>query len=146
MTSRRRFLVGVLAAALAACDSPPADAPADVVRERLVGTWLRDYEESGTRVRRILVLEPDGNFRELSLAVSDDATSPRVSRGSGTWLYDGINLKRHYRLVNDRPLSAPTIPFATFELRFSSRFEFVGVDHIHKREVVYQRVADGTLP
>jgi hypothetical protein len=97
-------------------------------------------------VRRVLVLEPDGSFRELSLAVSVAAATSSESRGSGTWLYDGTNLKRHYRRVNDRPVAAPTVPFATFELRFNSRFEFVGVDHIHQREVVYRRVAEGTLP
>ncbi len=146
MTRRRVFLMACLGASLAACDRPPEDSATDAVRERLVGTWLRAYDESGTRVRRVLVLEADGSFHEQSAVVSQDAAVPRASHGSGRWLFDGTNLKRHYRLVNGQPVSAPTVPFATFELRFTSRSEFVGVDRVRGRVVTYQRVADGTLP
>ena len=59
------LLAGLLAAG---CGGPPDDSPAQETRERLVGTWLRDYEEDGVKVRRILVLEQDGHFREESRA------------------------------------------------------------------------------
>ena len=123
MMRRSVFLVACGVALLAACDRPPEDSPADAVRERLVGTWLRAYDESGTRVRRVLVLQADGSFHEQSVVVSQDAAVPKASHGSGRWLFDGTNLKRHYRLVNGQPVSAPTVPFATFELRFTSRSE-----------------------
>ncbi len=146
MTWHHLFLIACLVAPLAACDHPPEDSATDTVRVRLVGTWLRAYDEAGTRVRRVLVLESDGSFHERSAVVSVDTAVPRESHGSGTWLFDGTNLKRHYRLVNGQPVSAPTVPFATFELRFTSRAEFVGVDRIRGRQVTYQRVAEGTLP
>ena len=141
-----RFLLLVLALLLAACDSSPSDSPADDVKQRLLGTWLREYEEDGTHVRRILILDADGTFRERSTIVVPGATDKLESNGTGQWLFDGTNLKRHYASINGKSLSAPTVPFATFEISFPSRSEFVGVDHVHQREVRYQRVADGTEP
>ena len=141
-----RFLLLVLALLLAACDSSPSDSPADDVKQRLLGTWLREYDEDGTHVRRILILDADGTFRERSTIVVPGATDKLESNGTGQWLFDGTNLKRHYASINGKSLSAPTVPFATFEISFPSRSEFVGVDHVHQREVRYQRVADGTEP
>ena len=146
MVWRRGFLVSLPAGLLAACGDTAPDSPADQVRERLVGTWLREYEEQGMRVRRILVLEQGGNFREMSSLQPPDTAEPQLAQGSGAWLYDGTNLKRRYARINGQPLSAPVVPFVTFALRFTSRSQFVGVDHIRKREVSYQRVPDGTLP
>ncbi len=136
-------LAGVLTAA---CDNSPADSTTDAVQRRLAGTWLREYEEQGTRVRRILILEADGKFREMSSITLPEAAGQRDSDGAGEWLFDGTNLKRRYALVNGKPVSAPTMPYVTFEIRFPSKSEFVGVDHVRKREVYYQRVADGTQP
>lgn len=143
----RRFLLlaGVLSA-MAACGDGPSESPAETTRGRLVGTWMRSYEEAGTRVRRVLVLEEPGGFRELSVATRSDGQPPIESSASGDWLFDGTNLKRRYRLINGKPLSAPTIPFATFEVRFSGKSEFIGIDHVRKLEVHYERVADGTRP
>ena len=143
---KRMFPLVAMVLALYACDNAPSDSPADATRQRLVGTWLRSYEEDGTRVRRVLVLEEQGVFRELSVATRPDGEPPLASSASGDWLFDGTNLKRRYRLINGKPLSAPTIPYATFELRFPAKSEFIGVDHVRKLEVRYERVADGTLP
>jgi hypothetical protein len=58
-THSRRLVVGIAVVAgllLAACNTPPADAPDDAVRERLVGSRLRDYDQGGAQVRRLLVL------------------------------------------------------------------------------------------
>lgn len=127
------------------CDTGPDDSAAEQVQERLVGTWLREYQDRGTVVRRVLVLEPGGAFRELSSAT--DAGAPVAEHAhEGEWLFDGTNLKRRYRRVDGQQPSAPMVPFATFELQFPSRNEFVGVDNVHKREVRYHRVAAGTLP
>jgi hypothetical protein len=144
---RRRTLVAtLLLPVLAACDDAPPEPAADAVRERLVGTWLREYEEGGTRVRRVLVLASDGSFEEASAIDSPDAAAPKQSHGTGRWLYDGTNLKRRYARLNGKPVSAPVVPFVTFAIRFGSSRHFIGVDHVRKREVSYHRVPDGTLP
>ena len=136
-----------LLAGLAGCGDSPQDSADDEIRQRLVGTWLRDYQEDQVQVRRVLVLAADGAFRESALVRSlDGSAAPRRSTASGEWLFDGTNLKRHYRLVNERPLSAPQVPFATFELRFPSRRRFVGLDRVRGIEVTYDRVAEGTEP
>ena len=141
------LLVLMLMQTLAACDGAPSDSPTGAIGERLIGSWLREYEEAGVRVRRILVLERDGTFREMSSVRSAEANAqPTVSTGSGEWLFDGTNLKRHYRLINNKPLSAPNYPFATFEIRFPDRTHFVGLDRVRRIEVSYQRVTDGTQP
>lgn len=148
----RRLVVALPAALvlvhlLAACDGPPADSPADAIGQQLIGTWLREYDEAGVHVRRVLVLAPDGRFREMSsIRPAAPEAQPALSTGAGEWLFDGTNLKRHYRLINEKPLSAPNYPFATFEIRFPSRTQFVGLDRVRRIEVSYQRVADGTQP
>ena len=143
----RRDCLGALLVGLAAagCDAPPHDAPAQDVQERLVGTWLREYADGGVKVRRVLILESDGHFSETSRITQGDVARAEHAH-AGDWLFDGTNLKRRYTSVDGKQPSAPTIPFATFEVRFPSRNEFVGFDRVRKLEVVYQRVAEGTRP
>jgi hypothetical protein len=130
---------------LAGCQRPPADSPADAVRQLLPGTWLREHGEGGVRVRRILVLEPDGEFREMVRIVESSGAVTEQAH-AGQWNFDGINLKRKYRLMNGKQPSAPTIPFATFALKMPSKHEFIGVDHVRQREVRYRRVETGAVP
>ncbi len=139
-------LAVLLAVVLAGCDNPPEDSPADEVQQRLVGTWLREYDEEGAHIRRVLVLESGGKFHEMSTVLAPGTQEKQESQAEGEWLFDGTNLKRRYASINGKPVSAPIMPFATFEISFPSRSEFVGVDHIHKREVHYERVVEGTEP
>ena len=141
---RRRPAFGfILAGLLAGCDDAAKALSDASVQDRLPGTWLREFEEKGIRVRRILVLEDEGKFREGVRITSPDGAVTEQNH-AGTWFYDGTNLKRKYTSMNGKPPAAPTVPFAAFELRFTSRNEFIGVDNIHKREVRYQRVQPET--
>ena len=157
LSSFLRPLVMAALVTVAGCDSVQ---DIDDVQQRLVGSWLRDDVEGGAHVRRILVLQPGGRFAEASKATkttgATEATeATKAEQGdavlarhahSGDWLFDGTNLKRRYTLIDGRQPSAPTFPYAAFELRFESRNVFIGTDNIRKRQVRYQRVADGTLP
>ena len=144
---RRHFLICLVAGPLTACDSTPPDEQDESTRQRLVGTWLRDYDERGVRVRRVLVLDDNGAFQEAASMQPGNGLAPQpLASGSGNWLFDGTNLKRHYRLINGKPTAAPTVPFATFEVRFTSRHEFIGINRVRHFEVVYARVPDGTQP
>ena len=146
LVARRIWLCSVFGAALAsACHSPPDDSSAQAIEQRLVGTWLREYEEEGVKVRRVLVLESGGRFIEMS-RITELNTSSAEHRHRGDWLFDGTNLKRRYTSVDGRQPAAPVMPYATFELKFPSRNEFVGIDRVRQREVQYHRVADGTAP
>ena len=138
-------LTALVAALAGGCGAAPDDSPTEQVQERLVGTWLREYQDEATVVRRILVLEPGGSFREKS-TVTDGGAPVAGHEGEGVWLFDGTNLKRHYRRMDGRAPSAPVVSFATFAVRFSSHNEFIGVDNVHRIEVRYRRVADGTQP
>lgn len=140
-----RWLVLAASALAAACGSPPDDSPQQQTRERLVGTWLREYQDETTRVRRVLVLEADGRFREMAAAA---APGPPLSEHehAGEWGFDGTNLKRRYMLMDGKKPSPLISPYATLELRFQSRDEFVGTDNIHHRQVRYRRVDEGTRP
>ena len=142
-------LPSALAAAMlslaTACQQPPPDDPADEIRARLAGTWLRDYELEGTRVRRILVLREDGEFRELSRTLGP-AEAGALHQHEGHWSYDGTNLKRRYTRMDGRLPSAPIVPFATLQLRLDSRHEFTGIDNVRGRDLRYHRVPVGTLP
>ena len=109
----------------------------------LPGTWLREYEEEGVQVRRLLVLEPGGRFREESRVVGTDGQA-QAFVNEGTWLFDGTNLKRRYTSVNGRPPSRLNVPFVTFQVVFESHNAFTGVDHIHARTIRYQRVQSET--
>jgi hypothetical protein len=146
-THSRRLVVGIAVVAgllLAACNTPPADAPDDVVRERLVGSWLRDYDQDGAQVRRLLVLEADGRFTETAKVV-DASGAVTQHAHAGQWMFDGTNLKRRYTSFDGKQPSAPTLPYLTLQLRFESHREFVGLDNVRKREVHYQRVGAGTV-
>ena len=143
----RRWLASLLvalAAMAAGCELAPGQDDAEI-RERLVGTWLRDYDENGTRVRRILVLEPEGRFREMSRSLGPQEAGVRHAH-EGDWLYDGTNLKRRYTLMDGKPVSAPTMPFAAFQIRFNGNHAFIGTDNVRRRELRYQRVTAGTQP
>ena len=48
--------------------------------------------------------------------------------------------------MNGKPPAAPTISFVTFELKFVSKNEFIGIDRVRRREVRYQRVPLETVP
>ena len=144
----RRGLVAALGLALfvlTGCDSPPGESSAEAVQQRLAGSWMREYEQEGSKIRRLLVLKADGHFQETARVVdAGGAVTQHVHEGD--WLFDGTNLKRKYTLMDGIKPSAPTVPFATFEIRFESNREFVGIDNLRKREVRYQRVAEGSLP
>ena len=71
---RKALLMACLLGLLAACERRPEDSAADAVHERLVDTWLRAYHQAGTQVRRVLVLETDGSFREQSSVLSADSS------------------------------------------------------------------------
>lgn len=107
--------------------------------ELLHGAWLREYTADGVKVRRVLVLAPGGTFREDVRAV-DAGGREALFAHEGTWLYDGTNLKRKYTLMNGQPPSRLRAPFATFEIRFETRDEFHGIDHIHRNSILYTRV------
>jgi len=77
MRSPLRAAFAIALAALVAGCSPGPDDDADQIRERLAGTWQRDYEEQGTQVRRILLLEPGGRFREQSLTLGPKEAGTR---------------------------------------------------------------------
>jgi hypothetical protein len=143
--SRRRWLSALLATVLGACDSPHDELSRHDTEQRLVGTWLREYTEDGVNVRRVLVLEPGGRFREMARAGGAGVPLAEHSH-AGEWLFDGTNLKRRYTSMDGEQPSAPTVPFATFEIRFPSRNEFIGIDRVHRREVAYRRVPEGTQP
>jgi hypothetical protein len=114
-------------------------------QDLLRGTWLREYSDDGVQVRRVLELEPGGAFHE-SVRIAE--TTGRITRleHEGTWLYDGTNLKRRYTLMNGQPPSRLNVPFATFEVAFQGRNDFVGIDHVHRVRVEYRRVPDDTAP
>lgn len=127
---------------LVACDSSPSDSGTEAVEQQLAGSWLREYDQDGAHVRRLLVLEPDGRFIETARIV-DAAGAVTEHIHAGEWIFDGINLKRKYTSADGKPPSRLRLPYATFALRFESNREFVGTDNLRKREVRYLRVAQG---
>lgn len=139
------------AAVLASCDRPPAlqaagfhaGSPADV-QQALVGTWLReDRAGKGLQTRRLLVLAPDGQFSEQVRVIDPEGEASEYWR-EGTWLYDGMNLKRRYTVLQGQLPTRLSLPFATFQISFPSRHEFVGVDHVHRNRIAYRRVPEDT--
>ncbi|HEX2544985.1 MAG TPA: hypothetical protein VHL79_08915, partial [Ramlibacter sp.] len=116
------------------------DVQAEDTRVQLQGTWLREYSERGVQVRRVLALEPGGDFHE-TVRVQEEGGKVTEYAHEGTWLYDGTNLKRRYTLMNGKPPSRLNLPFATFAITFDSRNEFRGVDHVRGHKVHYRRLS-----
>ena len=149
------FMVSLVALCtlLAACDntgstadatSAPRYGPEDV-QALLQGTWLRDYGDNSVEARRILVLSADGSFAE-TVRITDAAGQVTAQNHTGTWLYDGTNLKRKYTSMNGKPPSRLNLPFATFEIQLESKNEFTGIDHVHRNRIRYRRVSSETVP
>ena len=142
-----RIVIAPTSLLLLACSNASTDAsndsPDELVQQRLLGTWLREFEENGIRVRRILVLESDGTFRE-SNRITDAGGAVTEHSHAGGWLYDGTNLKRKYTRLAGKQPAAPTVPFAAFELRFQSNNEFIGTDNVRKHQIRYLRVQPET--
>ena len=140
-----------LGAVIAQCSNPPdsgESGPAAAFNQAeaadlLPGTWLREYVEQGMQVRRLLALDAQGGFRELSRVTQPGGQVTEYVH-EGTWVFDGSNLKRRYTSVNGESPSRLTMPFATFAIVFDTRNEFTGVDHIHGHTIHYHRVDDGT--
>lgn len=109
----------------------------------LHGTWVREYTTHGAQARRTLTLGATGAFRETVDATDETGRKVELVH-EGTWLYDGTNLKRKYTLMNGRPPSRLNLPFATFQIEFVSRNEFVGVDHIRGNRIDYHRITTET--
>jgi len=135
----------LLAVLGAGCGPPAEDVQLQDTRQRLAGTWLREYQDGDVRVRRVLVLAPGGHFTEEVVAAAPAGTVAH-NRHSGEWHYDGTNLKRRYTLIDGRKPSAPSFPYAAFQVAFESRYVMVGTDNVRKRQVRYQRVSEGTAP
>ncbi|MDB5963869.1 MAG: hypothetical protein JWQ72_369 [Polaromonas sp.] len=153
LMASRPALCLILAATLwlVACDNAPSGMPEpplagaadEDVQQELQGSWLREYEQNGVRAKRMLVLGPDGHFEE-TVRVTDAAGQVTEHRHAGTWLYDGTNLKRKYTSMDGKPPSRLNLPFVALALKFESRNEFVGTDHVHRNEVRYRRVQPET--
>jgi hypothetical protein len=144
----RPLLASVLmtVAVLSGCDAGTSGESAQAqedVQQQLAGAWLRDYSEQGIHARRLLLLDADGSFRE-TVRVVDAAGAATEHAHEGTWLYDGTNLKRKYTLMDGKPPSRLNLPFATFAVKFETRNEFVGIDHVHNNVVRYRRVSAET--
>jgi len=139
----------LLAGGLAMCEhrlavpnDPGRPAP-EYIQTLLPGTWLREHSEKGMQVRRLLTLAPDGAFRE-AVRITDPRGQVTEFVHEGTWLFDGTNLKRKYTVMSGKPPSRLRAPFATFEIAFNSRNDFVGVDHVYSNRVHYWRVSPET--
>ena len=123
----------------------PSDSAQQAVQDQLLGTWLREYGEGGIRARRLLVLESNHLFRE-TVRITDATGQVTEQRHEGTWLYDGTNLKRKYTLMDGKLPSRLNLPFVAFEVKFESKNEFVGTDHVRHNQLRYRRVQPETHP
>lgn len=123
-----------------------AVAYADEAGDLLPGTWLREYSEEGFDVRRVLVIDRRGEFRELSHVVEPGGKQDDFVN-EGTWQFDGAKLKRKYDVINGQSPSRLNTPLVVLPISFHTRNEFAGVDPVHGgHAIVYQRVAPGTQP
>ena len=97
--------------------------------------------ESITEVELGKWLVEDGDFVE-KVSISAPNLEPELHEHSGTWFYDGTNIKRTYLLMDGRAPSRLNLPYVTFEVKIKSKNEFLGIDHIHHHEVRYVRLPE----
>lgn len=108
------------------------------VIEHLPGTWVRVDNTQTDVVKKTLVLTQNGLFSESTLIILSNGQTERHLH-SGTWLFDGVNLKRKYEWMDSKAPSKMNLPFVTFEIHFESKNDFSGVDHIHHNQIHYVR-------
>ena len=144
--ARVRTLVAIIAAVtviLGACDDAQSR-KTEEARQKLVGTWLREFDAEGVHGRRLLVLGEDGKFSEVLVAQFGDGHIGRSER-SGEWFFDGTNLKRRYTHEDGRQLTN-NFAFVTFEITVLTPRDFEGKNHVQGEQISYRRVAPGTTP
>jgi len=107
----------------------------------LRGTWSREYVEENFSIQKTLSLKTNGDFVE-KVSISAPNLEPELHEHSGTWFYDGTNIKRTYLLMDGRAPSRLNLPYVTFEVKIKSKNEFLGIDHIHHHEVRYVRLPE----
>lgn len=129
---------------LSGCDDAHS-ARIEETRGRMVGTWLREAEFEGAKMRMVVALGQDGKFSEHAKVVAPDGTTER-EHYSGEWSYDGTNFKRRYLQQGGRQFSGGGIRYATYQLTSLTRTDFTGRDNREGREITYRRVSEGTEP
>jgi len=129
---------------LSGCDDAQS-ARIEETRGRLVGTWLREDEFEGAKMRMVVALGQDGKFSERAKFVAPDGRTESEHFG-GEWSYDGINFKRRYLQQGGRQFSGGGIRYATYQLTSLTRTDFTGKDNREGREITYRRVSEGTEP
>lgn len=142
----KKTLAGVLAAlALVAGCADAESRRIEETRAGLVGTWLRETQAEGARLRRVMVLAPDGKFVERAQRLGHDGREEKLEF-AGEWSYDGTNFKRRYLQENGRQFAGGGFRYATYQLTSLTPSGFAARDHVAGGEIAYQRVADGTQP
>ncbi|WP_428000972.1 hypothetical protein [Acidovorax sp.] len=129
---------------LSGCDDAHS-ARIEETRGRMVGTWLREAEFEGAKLRLVIALGQDGKFTERSKVVAPNGSTESEHYG-GEWSYDGTNFKRRYLQQGGRQFSGGGIRYATYQLTSLSCTDFTGRDNREDREITYRRVSEGTEP
>lgn len=142
--TRRDILLFVPLSLLVGCGQEK-NVKAEATRQRLVGTWLREVDEDGMRMRRVVVLSADKSFKEMAKLARKDGTIISASH-AGEWFFDGTYFKRKYTEVDGRQQNSSGITLATLRLEPSENDEIVGVDDSRKVTFRYRRVEPGTEP
>lgn len=150
--TRITLYIVLIAIGITSCDedkppiniADPKNWSQEMVQDRLIGTWRREYPDGDKNSRKLLILNEDKTFSEI-VELVDLSEISTIHTHAGTWLYDGTNLKRKYTLLDGNPPSRLNLPFVTFEIKFESKNNFYGIDNVHKNEVNYRRVVAGTV-
>lgn len=141
---RRTWLLFFASVIAVSCDSD-VRRKEEATKKRLIGNWLWELEQDGTRVRQVVVLSADRSFREYAKISRADGSS-RAEENAGDWFFDGTYFKRKYTHLDGKPLSSSRMTFATLRLEPSSDDEIIGVDDVQKRTIKYRRVGGDIRP
>jgi hypothetical protein len=133
MRRRSLFLLIIASILLASCKDE-----SNITRQKLVGKWLEESTSGGVQTRSIIILELSGAFIETEKTIETDGVIKQDVH-SGEWSFDGINFKRMYTNLNNKPLSNAQFRYATYAVKSLSEIEFFGLDNIRAKEIRFSR-------
>jgi len=115
------------------------------VQQKLIGTWVSEFDDRSNKSRVVTELVKDGSFRETE-TIFKSSGEVDISLHAGDWSFDGANFKRKYTSLEGRPLSNSQFGYVTYAVQEFGGDNFIGIDNIRTLTVRFSRVLVNAKP
>lgn len=122
----------------AACNESTKD-PANDNHRKFIGKWTSKSISKNPQSISITSINQDGAFIEMEKFNKDNATQEPAMH-EGEWFFDGINFKRKYTKLNNKPLSNSQFGYVTCTVKSLTKSEFLCIDNSQKDTIRFTKI------